>query len=316
MPTAAFKTLVTGLIDYAGLFPPAGLSMQAAVENFARDRAGSFGWMLGRFVCPASRLREFSKAAAPLMPGTYATAGYREMADVGEPWRLSVLVDAPGIEGLQNDLATVASFNQHHAAEDHGLAVIDCLELKVPDPEYVDDAIDLIPDELFPFFEAPPSDDCRGFVAALPGHAAAAKIRTGGITPDAFPTAPAVADFLHACALADVPFKATAGLHHPVRGPQTLTYEPNAASCVMHGFLNVFVAAVFVHARRGEPAQTQKVLEETDPKAFIFSEEGVRWKQLVADTATIARAREAFALSFGSCSFEEPVADLTHAGLL
>ena len=316
MHTASLKTLVTGLIDYAGLYPPASLSMQAAVENYARDRAGVHAWMLGRFVCPTSRLREFSKAAAPLMPGTYATEGYREMADIGEPWRISAICDSQGIEGLEKDLETIQGFNDHHGSEDHGLALIDCVEVKAATPDFIDEAIDLIHDDLFPFFEVPAVEDCRGFIAALPGHVAAAKVRTGGIVADAFPDSRRIAEFIHACVLADVPFKATAGLHHPVRGEHKLTYDAGAKSCVMHGFLNVFVAAVLVHARKSELAQTTQILEETDPKAFVFSEEGLRWKQLLADDTTIARAREAFALSFGSCSFDEPVADLQAAGLL
>src|SRR5689334_1162740 len=89
------RTLMAGLIDYAGLFPPAKLSMQAAAEAYARARMGEHAWVLGRFICPASRLAELSKVAAVMMPGTHATSGYREHADVLEPWRVSVLVDGP-----------------------------------------------------------------------------------------------------------------------------------------------------------------------------------------------------------------------------
>jgi hypothetical protein len=69
----SIRTLMTGLIDYAGLFPPAKLEMQASAESFARARMGEHEWVLGRFICPVSRLREFSKTAAVMMPGTHAT---------------------------------------------------------------------------------------------------------------------------------------------------------------------------------------------------------------------------------------------------
>ena len=47
-----------GLIDYAGLFPPASLDLAAAVRNFTWYRLGDDNWMLGRFIVPASRLQD------------------------------------------------------------------------------------------------------------------------------------------------------------------------------------------------------------------------------------------------------------------
>ena len=102
-------------------------------------------------------------------------------------------------------------------------------------------------------------DTVRGLIAAMAGTGAHAKIRTGGVTPEAFPQATSVARFIHACAMADVGFKATAGLHHPVRGEFNLTYEPACPRGVMYGFLNVFMAAALaMSARLG--------VEELDPQ--------------------------------------------------
>ena len=323
MTTRALETLMTSIIDYAGLFPPAKLPMQTAVENFARDRAGIHAKMLGRFICPASRLAEFSKSAAPLVPGTFATSGYREHARAIEgqgPWLLSVLADGvtgeDPVGGLMKDLDTIGTFNLRHAHEDHGLATVDTIEIRPPTPEFIDEVIDEIPEAIFPFFEIPPEGDPRGFIAALPGHAAGAKIRTGGITADAFPTAMRVGLFLDACRLAEIPFKATAGLHHPVRGEFPLTYEKGCAKGTMFGFLNVFVAAVLTHACELEPEDLAECLSESDPKAFEFTDEDVSWNGISLELAEIAEAREHFAVSFGSCSFDEPVQDLVSLGLL
>ncbi len=314
--TQALRSLMAGLIDYAGLFPPAKLSMQACAEAFARSRMGPNEWMLGRFICPASRLREFSQAAAVMMPGTFATSGYREHADITEPWRISVLIDGE----LDKDLDTIAGFNRHHEQEDHGRAVADAVELKVGRPDQIDDAIDTIPDEIFPFFEFPAEvvmkGDCRGFVAALAGHGAAAKVRTGGVTPDAFPTTRAVADFMIACRGAGIAFKATAGLHHPVRAEYPLTYEPGCPRGTMHGFLNVFIAAAMVHEDHVDADRAAVILEEKNAANFKFTEEGVRWDGLFLESARLAQARELFCLSYGSCSFDEPVEDLKKLGLL
>jgi hypothetical protein len=315
--TQSLRTLLSGLIDYAGLYPPAKLGMQAAVENYARYRVGDYAWMLGRFICPASRLEELSAAGAPLMPGTFATSGYREHADVTEPWRVSVVVDG----SLAEAVAAIERFNQRHAHEDRGQAVADGLEVKAPDSAFIDMALDEIPDEVYPFFEVAgltPAEnaDPRGQIAALAGAQAAAKIRTGGITPDAFPTAAQVAGFLAACDAADVPFKATAGLHHPLRADFPLTYEPGGPRGTMHGFLNVFLAAALVRAGGADAALAAEVIAETDPRTFRFTDAEASWRQRSLPSTALAAVREGFAISFGSCSFEEPVDDLRRLGFL
>lgn len=311
----SIRSLLADLIDYAGLFPPAKLDMQRSAEEYARARMGAEEWMLGRFVCPVSRLRELSKAAAVLMPGTHATSGYREYAEA-EPWRIAALIDGD----LRADLQTIQAFNGHHEREDNGRAAVDMIEVKVPTAADIDAAIDAIPDEIYPFFEVPAEltlkGDPRGFVAALAGHAAAAKIRTGGVTADAFPSPQQVSAFLVACEGAGVPFKATAGLHHAVRASYPLTYEPNCPRGVMHGFLNVFLAAAMVHEHHIDEDRAAAILGETDAKNFHFTPEGVRWNGLFLEDTQLAESREAFALSYGSCSFDEPVEELRTLGLV
>lgn len=338
MLTRSLKTLLSGLIDYAGLFPPAGLSMPDAATAFARHAMATEAWMLGRFICPAARLEEFSANARALMPGTWATSGYREMADIGEPWRISALVridpstpEPAAIDALKLALDQLDSFNLHHQAVDHGLARVDAIELLAPSPGFIDAALDLIPEDLLPAFEVPAPHtmtakgpgDPRGFIAAMAGNSCVAKLRTGGVTPDAFPAPPDIARFLTACRAASVPFKATAGLHHPLRSQRPLTYAPDAPQGTMHGFLNVFLAAAGVNARLMTEAQTLATLAIDRPDALLFTDEGVTVRfhdrsmsPVVLDALELARAREAFALSFGSCSFDEPVADLRELGLL
>ncbi len=316
MPPSSLRSLLTDLIDYAGLFPPAKLSMQDAVETYNRCRIGEQEWMLGRFICPLARIAEFEAAASAYMPGTFATSGYREMADAGEPWRLSVLVEPRPGNDIQESLDQIHAFNTRHSDERNGWCEIDMLEIKVTSPNHIDPILDQIEEGLFPFFEFPVTTYCRGFVAALSGSPAGAKIRTGGIVGGAFPQASEVSAFLHACALGDVAFKATAGLHHPVRGSHRLTYEKESPSCTMHGFLNLFIAAALVREQRIDDRTTQAVLLEEDPAAFKVSEQVLGWKGFLVETAKVAQAREAFALSFGSCSFEEPVEDLKKLGWL
>jgi hypothetical protein len=298
--TQAAREFLASLIDYAGLFPPAKLSMAASCENFARYLQGEHEWMLGRFVCPVSRLRELSQVASALMPGTFATSGYREYSH-SEPWVISAVIDGP----LEQDLDTIERFCAHHAAE-----------MKVADAGQVDAALDVIPVNVHPFFEVAVDQDVRGVIASMAGNQCAAKIRTGGVVATAFPTAEQVARFILACAAADVPFKATAGLHHAVRGEQNLTYEKDSARCTMFGFLNVFAAATLARLKRGSEEEIASILTETRGDRFVFSEQGVMVAGIEFDSAQVARVRETFALSFGSCSFEEPVQELQAAGMI
>lgn len=314
--TRTVRTLTAGLIDYAGLFPPAKLDMAPTVENYARYLRTPHAEMLGRLICPASRLAELSERGAPLMPGTYATSGYREMADDIAPWRVSAIIDGP----IETCLDAIDAFNERHAREEHGQARVDAVEMRVAAPAEIDDALDVIPEDVSPAFEFPhevvASGDPRGFIAALAGNDSVAKIRCGGVRADMIPPGAAIAGFIHACARSDVPFKATAGLHHAVRGEHPLTYEPNAPRGVMHGFLNVFLAAALVRAVGIDEATTARVLEEKDAAAFTFDDEKCAWRGVPLDLIALSRVRETFALSYGSCSFEEPVEDLERLELV
>ena len=235
----ALRVLLEGLIDYAGLFPPAALTMQDAVRNYARYREGEYAWALGKFVVPKERVDE-----------------------VPAEFPLSVL----GVDEIKTD-------------QFDGLAPGTFVEI-------TDGSV----------------------LPELKRRGLRAKIRTGGVTEDAFPTAQAVAEFIRACRAAGVPFKATAGLHHPLRCVRPLTYEPNAAVGTMHGFLNLFLAAAL-------PDDAEELLLERDPEAFAFDDEGVTWRGLRVTVDELREMRR-FATSFGSCSFEEPINDLKELGWL
>jgi hypothetical protein len=306
----SLRTLLSELIDYAGLFPPAKLSMDASCEHYNRARMGEHEWMLGRFVCPAARLNELSKAAGPMMPGTFATSGYREMDGAGEPWRISALIEPDVAGNIEAGLEQIGAFNDRHSTDSSGLAEVDMVEIKVASPDQIDDVLDQMPEGLFPFLEFPITTDCRGVIAALSGSMCGAKIRTGGIVGNAFPTPAEVSAFLRACHHADVPFKATAGLHHPLRGSYRLTYEKDSANCTMHGFLNLFVAAALVRTHNVADDIVQQILTESNPAAFKASEQVLGWKNHLCEAGALANVRERFAMSFGSCSFDEPIDDL------
>jgi hypothetical protein len=319
----AIHALMSGLIDYAGLFPPAKLPMAAAAANYAKYLASGDAWMLGRYILPVSKLEEFRAAAGKMLP--------RKLIDedpVHSPWPISAIADGD----LDADLDSIFAFNHEHSQPKNGLAIIDAIEIKVPATNesdaapsipFIENALEIMAEGVYPFFELPVmgakgsgAPDLRGAIAALSGADAAAKVRTGGLTPETIPTSRAVAEFIVGCAQADVPFKATAGLHHAVRAEFDLTYEKGCPRAVMHGFLNVFVAAAMVNAFRINAEEAAKIIEEKDPAKFVFTEDSIAWGPGTLDVERIDAAHEMFALSYGSCSFDEPVAELKAMGLI
>lgn len=308
------QTLSEGLVDYAGLFPPAGLDMSAAAENYARYQRCANAKILGRLICPAPRLGELSKHAAMLMPGTFATSGYREMAGDGEPWRISAIVPHTSQTPLEDSLEHIREFNHRHESEDAGLALVDAIETPVKDVHEIDALLDIVPEQLAIAVEVPvltaPGGDIRGYIAALAGTGAAAKIRCGAVTQDGFPSARQIVDFMIACRTAAVPFKATAGLHHAQPGEYRLTYEQSPPMGHMHGFVNTFIAAILIGARAIDAEQAVALMGEADATNIVLTNDAVGWKAHTVPVATAAEQRSRFALSYGSCSFEEPTEEL------
>jgi len=292
----AVDALLEGLVDYAGLFPPAGESMSQALEGYASYLSGPDRDALGRLIIPFSRLKEFESTAGEFLP--------RETGR--EPWKLSVIttgdISAAAVE--------IASFNRRHSeSATAGLAVIDVVELKAATPAEIELQRSRIPASFTTYFEIPLDGELSAFFKTLARSGARAKIRTGGVTADAFPSAEAIVSFLVAAHREGVPFKATAGLHHPVRGKYRLTYESGSPTGLMYGFLNVFLAAVLVSAG-GASDDALALLEESDSSAFSFSDDAIVWRGHRFDVEQIRASRSEFAMSFGSCSFREPVDEL------
>jgi hypothetical protein len=267
--------------------------MKESVSQFARFRCSEFAWILGRFIVPAERLPEFESELPIVRKG----AG----------WHLSALVGPD----IKNDLQTIAAFNRRHG----GTAQVDSIETKVSSPSQVAEIRQLLPDGLLTYFEIPPEADPRSFVSQIRTARARAKLRTGGVKPDMFPTAEQIARFLYACIESGVPFKATAGLHHPVRCVRPLTYAADAPTGTMHGFLNIFMAAAFALAGMPEP-QLLELLHETSPGAFKFDANGANWREQRLDNTHLLECRAGLGMSFGSCSVGEPIEDLRSINLL
>jgi hypothetical protein len=247
---ASLRALLTNLIDYAGLYPPAALPFEGVADRYRGFRDSPENWMLNRLVLPATKLH------------------------VERGWRVTLL-----------------------AEEDPGALPpeVETIETKLPRALAG-----------LPTYCEVPLDQIRG---------AFAKVRTGGLTPDAIPSPERLARFLFDAAAQRIAFKATAGLHHPIRAERALTYEVDSPRAPMHGFINVFAGAAF--AWHGMDRRSiVEVLEERDPAAFQFREDALLWNHHRIGADQLNTARRDFCHSFGSCSFEEPVTELRELGLL
>lgn len=302
----ATRVLLEGVVDYAGVFPPASVSMSAAVHNYAHYRAIGGGWMLGRFVCPAAHLDEFSEQADPFLP-----------RDAGAiPWRLSVT----GSGNAAQDASAIAEFNnRHRVCFDECGAIVDAYETRVGSVDDVATVHAALPAELTTYLEVPAGADPEPFLVAIKEAGRRAKIRTGGVTPDAFPTPDAVVRFLSLCVQLEVTAKATAGLHHALRGAYPLTYEAGAATGRMFGYLNVLLTAALL-ARGASHVDAIAMLEDSNWDNFEVNDLQIGWRGAegdhVLDRVLLSQVRERVLVSFGSCSFTEPVEEARSLGLL
>ncbi len=317
MPTvttdSAKRALLEQLIDDASLFPPAKLAMVPALRAHARHRESAYAWLGGRFVLPASRVDELARARAG------ATG----------PIELSIILDA-GALGAKGD--TVRA-DLERVARISGLpgVTVASLEARLPRLTFdaaatariVADVVERWPSDPVAFWYestydagwATPPAEWLAVLAAARAAAPAnvtlgAKVRCGGPRPGATPSVEDLAAFVSAAQEHGVPWKATAGLHHPVRGEHGVE-----GGVVQHGFLNLFVAAVALHAGALEPARVAEVLAEHDPRAFVVDPLHVSWREVRVEAEAVAAARE-HVVSYGSCSFDEPVNDLRALGII
>ena len=237
--------LFGGLIDHAPTFPPEELPLDEGLAEHRRVRGSEHGWIVNRFVCPASKLVELGD----------------------EPLRLSVVLDTGELPDADPR--------------------IEAVEAASIDPEVLFDSAPEI------YYELPLRDDVSFRILQLGELGLRAKVRCGG---SVVPAVPALAEFIQACRRLEVPFKATAGLHQPLRHDDE------------HGFLNLLAAAVF--------GDEEDALEEEDPDAFSVSADAFRWRDREAGASEIALLRRGLFVSFGSCSAQEPIDGLLALGLL
>lgn len=287
---ASVKTLLSSIVDYAGLFPPARLDLPQAMRHYARYRSSDRGWMLGRFVLPISRLPEFED----WLPFLGAVEPIPIAAIVSKDWELDLeRIESSDLRG-QGDIAA----------------------LEFPpllQPADIESMLPHLPTGVDAFFEIPSFEDSDSYIAVLQETGAAAKVRMGGLNPEAFPNTAHVCQFVMTCAELQVPFKATAGLHHPLHARHSL---PNGRLASMHGFLNLAILAALAYSHEVTTEEGLVILHEARIDRFQIEDGGIGCGDLFLTLSQLKEARQQLFRSFGSCSVTEPIEGLKELNLL
>jgi hypothetical protein len=295
MPAASLHALLAHSIDYAGMFPPCSLPLETALQNHAQYVRSSDAWMLNGFVLPIDKF----EAAVPHLASF----------DKKHPLRVSAL----GSKGA--DLTRTGEMIREFARAH--IEAVSVVQLEMPlandvDLAYLRDARAIFADsKLHVFWETPPdsAEETIGLLAQLKEPRFGYKLRTGGVTADAFPTPVRIAEALLAATKHHVPIKFTAGLHHPLR------LFRDEVGTKMHGFLNVLGAAVLASEHHWDEGEIVQMLEDERAASFSFEDTVFAWREWEM-TAERINARRKYVTSFGSCSFDEPREDLRALDLL
>lgn len=285
--------VLQGFFDDASLFPPASLPLAEAVAGHYAHRSAWYGPVVGPFVCPASRLGDLAACLAESTTGLAESAA-RPGEVAPPPMRLSVTFpDGPAELGPA--LAWLATRPELHLAT---------VEVKLPDdlsPRQVLRLLDEhVPPDVAGYLELPWDDRWPGALDALAVTRFRAKVRTGGVTPQAHPSEWELAEVVRAAVQRGVAFKCTAGLHHAVRHTD--------GSLEQHGFLNLLLA-VDVACHGADVGSVAAVFASRSASAL--AREAAR----IAAVGRLAAVRSRL-ISIGTCSIAEPIADLVRLGLL
>jgi hypothetical protein len=317
-PVISLKIFAGNIIDYAGLFPPANLGLGQAFHNYLFYRQGEMKWMLNKFIIPAGRLEELTDIMKDMkIEGQVLFSVLGSGSDSVENFK----------ESLEKDIKNISDFIENHGP----LVSVDAFEIKLPNeiikPGSGDELIKLMNEvsdtlekalrkNIPVYFEASLKEEHEVVILRVVesiaglGNGCGFKLRTGGTEASAFPTAEQIAFAIMTCCEFEVPMKCTAGLHHPIR------HYNSEVSSNMHGFLNVFGAGILAYTDGFDESELLEVLDEEDPYEFIFGEAGFEWNGTAVPISEIKEAREKFMISYGSCSFDEPIEDLKTLELL
>ncbi|MBK9333668.1 MAG: hypothetical protein IPM96_15010 [Ignavibacteria bacterium] len=311
-----------GIIDYAGLFPPAELDLRTAFSNYMKYLSENNSIILSGFICPVKLLPELEIIC-------------NEISEFSFPVRISLILSGGKDEiTFKENFISDLKIRENFIKGKSPFIRADHFEYKIPESIVMEDDKELFldlfrfisqnsgngSDSKFNFFaETPLTGDWKRNIKTATDlieehnekyHDTGFKLRTGGVTAAAIPSAEQIAFAVRHCLNRNLQMKFTAGLHHPFR------HFDNGINAKMHGFINVFSAGIIAKRHNISDHELIKLIEDENADNFNFTDSGFTWGGYEIENEDIHFARQTFVKSYGSCSFDEPVEDLKKLNLI
>jgi hypothetical protein len=293
----SFRNFMEGIIDYAGLFPPASLELEIALANYRAYLEDEHSWILGRYIIPATltqKVSQFSDLTLSVLVGPELSE--TELQQIQRVASSIEIIETKIPDGVLHPGSVTAQLMHLHSRLEH----TGCLDVQI----FLECARDI--EQTAAEIAAFNHNTCGNAVIRQVG----VKLRCGGTTPEAFPPVKKVASVIGTCRRHDIPLKFTAGMHQPLR---SYVHDPGT---MQHGFINIFAAALFCWHHPLADSQIAEILTEEQQGKFIFTENELQWRTFSISAAAIQQLRNAKVISFGSCSFTEPCEALRSLELL
>lgn len=281
------SVLFEEMFDYAGLLPPAALPMDEAVPEYLRHIAGEESWLVSKFVCPINWLGEFLSRLSSCEGRTSVP--------------LSVL--GTSVEGHRADTLAMERF----LAEAGPDVSIDGYEVKLGKDAQANAGLKSLAkeDRWDIFIELPWTENLDADIELVASfETLGTKARLGGLEASAIPSCEQVARFIRGSADMEIPFKMTAGLHHPWR------HFDAALGCNLHGFFNVAWASALAVLHDLPDAELVPILASGRPDDLSVSESGITAFGTTLSQDDLEESRNIGLATIGSCSISEPFSDL------
>lgn len=312
------------IIDYAGMFPPSGLPFDEAFTNYLSYNDHTCSSFLSRFIIPAGVIPKVSGFDEEIRKRnrTVPFSILLPPAESREEFISEITKKLKPVHDLKAYFQGLVSTDVLETRIPLSVAEADRNEIKETLLELISTIIDADLNVTHLFVETHFSDDWLKTVPVfiksiseinekhdLP-LSIGFKLRCGGTEAHQFPDIQQVALAIEECEQHKLAMKFTAGLHHPIR------HFNESVDTKMHGFINVFGAAALLFHNKIDASDLPLILSDEHDGSFIFDDQFFSWKQASIPTKQIIEARDRFCMSYGSCSFIEPIEDLTHLNLL
>ncbi len=321
----SLNIFMQGLLDYAGLFPPATLSLQNSLKNFAEYYHHNQKEWLGKFILPINKINETISILNK--QNIFSTLENKAQLSI-------ILSNCKSLSEYkncaQNDLISIKNLinqigNTINICSFEILPPIDIFNSGNTDLLknfliYSSEVLFEFKDKTDFYCELPLSEKLNDYLTTIKIHneninllKISVKLRTGGVTQQQIPSSKDIAEAIFLCAKHKIPLKATAGLHVPVPN------ENLQVGAKLHGFLNIFSCMllcynqILIDKNIINIEEIKKIISSYSYKDFKFSETGLQIgenKDRFISNQSMTALRKNYIKSFGTCSFLEPIGHL------